>query len=58
MRPRRDPAERDSAFDAVLPQIGLVLESDPILGGLAFGLTYGRPEPAIEAIARQGDDAR
>jgi hypothetical protein len=23
----------------------------PTLGGLAFGLTYGRPEPAIEAVA-------
>ena len=27
------------------------LEADPTLGGLAFGLTYGRPEPAIEAVA-------
>jgi hypothetical protein len=26
-------------------------DSDPTLGGLAFGLTYGRPEPSIEAIA-------
>jgi hypothetical protein len=46
-----DPAERDSAFDAVLQQIGVVLKADPTLGGLAFGLTYGRPEPAIEAVA-------
>jgi hypothetical protein len=28
-----------------------VLEADLTLGGLAFGLTYSRPEPAIEAIA-------
>jgi hypothetical protein len=27
------------------------LEADPTLGGLAFGVTYGRPEPAIEAVA-------
>ena len=38
-------------FDALLQQIGAVLEADPTLGGLFFGLTYGRPEPAIEAIA-------
>jgi hypothetical protein len=28
-----------------------VLQTHPTLGGLAFGVTYGRPEPAIEAIA-------
>jgi hypothetical protein len=46
-----DAAARDAAFDALLQQIGAALETDPPLGGLAFGLTYGRPEPAIEAIA-------
>jgi hypothetical protein len=46
-----DPAARDAAFDDLLQQIGAALEADPTLGGLAFGLTYGRPEPAIEAIA-------
>jgi hypothetical protein len=46
-----DAAARDAAFDALLQQIGAALEADPTLGGLAFGLTYGRPEPAIEAIA-------
>jgi hypothetical protein len=25
--------------------------TNPTLGRLAFGLTYGRPEPAIEAVA-------
>jgi hypothetical protein len=44
-------AARDAAFDAHLQQIGIALEADPTLGGLAFGLTYGRPEPAIEAVA-------
>jgi hypothetical protein len=44
-------AVRDTAFDALLQQIGVALEADPTLGGLAFGLTYGRPEPTIEAIA-------
>jgi hypothetical protein len=46
-----DAAARDSAFDALLQQIGVALEADPTLGGLAFGLTYGRPEPAIQAVA-------
>jgi hypothetical protein len=46
-----DAAARDAAFDQLLQQIGAVLEADPTLGGLAFGLTYGRPEPSIEAVA-------
>jgi hypothetical protein len=46
-----DAAARDVAFDALLQQIGVALETDPTLGGLAFGLTYGRPEPSIEPIA-------
>jgi hypothetical protein len=46
-----DAAARDAAFDAHLQQIGIALEADPTLGGVAFGLTYGRPEPSIEAIA-------
>ena len=45
-----DAAVRDAAFDDLLQQIGTELEADPTLGGLAFGLTYGRPEPAIEAV--------
>jgi len=46
-----DAAARDAAFDALLQQIGSVLEADATLGGLAFGMTYGRPEPGIEAVA-------
>jgi len=46
-----DAAARDAAFDALLQEIGAALEPDPTLGGLAFGLTYGRPEPSIEAVA-------
>jgi hypothetical protein len=45
-----DAAARDAAFDDLL-QIGAALEADSALGGLAFGLTYGRPEPSIEAVA-------
>jgi hypothetical protein len=46
-----DAAARDADFDDLLQQIGAVLEADPTLGGLAFGVTYGRPEPAIEAVS-------
>jgi hypothetical protein len=46
-----DAAARDAAFDDLLQQIGAALEADPVLGGLAFGLTYGRPEPSVEAVA-------
>jgi hypothetical protein len=46
-----DAAARDAAFDALLQEIGVALETDPTLGGLAFGLTYGRPEASIEAVA-------
>jgi hypothetical protein len=46
-----DPAVRDGAFDDLLQQIGSALDADPTLGGLTFGLTYGRPEPSIEAVA-------
>jgi hypothetical protein len=46
-----DAAARDAAFDALLQQIGAALEADPTLGGLVFGLTYGRPETSIEAVA-------
>src|ERR687891_504710 len=46
-----DAAARDAAFDGLLQQLGAVLEADPTLGGLAFGLTYGRPESAIEAVS-------
>jgi hypothetical protein len=46
-----DAVARDAAFDALLQQVGTALEADPALGGLIFGLTYGRPEPAIEAVA-------
>jgi len=46
-----DAAARDTAFDALLQQVGTTLEADPTLGGLVFGLTYGRPEPTIEAVA-------
>ena len=46
-----DAAARDAAFDALLQQIGVALEADPTLGGLVFGLSYGRPETSIEAVS-------
>jgi hypothetical protein len=45
-----EAAARDAAFDNLLQGVGAALEADATLGGLAFGLTYGRPEPAIEAV--------
>jgi hypothetical protein len=46
-----DDAARDAAFDALLQQVGAALEADPTLNRRAFGLTYGRPETSIEAVA-------
>jgi hypothetical protein len=46
-----EAAGRDAAFDNLLQQIETTLEADPTLSGLAFGMMYGRPEPAIEAVA-------
>jgi hypothetical protein len=46
-----DAAARDAAFDDLLQQIGAALEANPTLGDLVFGMTYGRPEPSIEAVA-------
>ena len=48
---RDNAVARDAAFDDLLQQIGAALEAEPTLGGLVFGLTYGRPEPSIEAVA-------
>jgi hypothetical protein len=46
-----DAAVRDATFDVLLQQVGTALQSDPTLGRLAFGLTYGRPELSTEAVA-------
>jgi hypothetical protein len=43
-------AARDTAFDDLLRHIGVALDADPTLGGMAFGMTYGRPEISIEAV--------
>ena len=42
---------RDAAFDALAVAIGAALDADPTLGGLAFGMTYARPEIDTEAVA-------
>ena len=46
-----DAAARDAAFDALVQGIGAALDADLTLGGLAFGMTYGRPEIDTEAVA-------
>ncbi len=45
-----DATARDTAFDTLIQAIGVVLEADPTLAGLAFGMTYGRPSVDVEAI--------
>ena len=42
---------RDAAFDALVVAIGEILDADPTLGGLAFGMTTARPEIDTEAVA-------
>jgi len=46
-----DAAARDAAFDALVSAIGTVLEADLTLGGLAFGMSYGRPEINTESVS-------
>ena len=46
-----DATARDAAFDNLVQSIGTVLEADPTLGGLAFGMSYGRPDIDTEAVA-------
>ena len=46
-----DAGNRDTAFDGLVQQIGLVLGSDPTLGGLAFGMTLGAPDVDTEGVA-------
>ena len=45
-----EAAARDAAFDALVSAIGAVLDADPTLGGLAFGMTYARPGIDTEAV--------
>ena len=46
-----DAMIRDAAFDTLVQSIGTALEADPTLGGLAFGMSYGRPDIDTEAVA-------
>ena len=41
---------RDGLFDDIVTAIGAVLESDPDLGGLIFGMSYARPDVAVEIV--------
>lgn len=45
-----NPDDRDQKFDDVLMQIGAVLEAHPTLDGLVAGLSYARPDVAIEPV--------
>lgn len=41
---------RDGLFDYIVTAIGTALESDPDLGGLIFGMSYARPDVAVEIV--------
>ena len=41
---------RDGLFDDIVTAIGTALESDPDLGGLIFGMSYARPDVAVEIV--------
>jgi hypothetical protein len=41
---------RDTAFDDLVVAVGTALEADPDLGGLIFGMSYGRPSTDLEPI--------
>ena len=45
-----DPAVRDTAFDDPIVEVGTALDVDPTLGGLVFGMSYGRPTTDLEPI--------
>jgi len=46
-----DATVRDAAFDILVQSIGTALEADSTLGGLAFGMSYGRPEINTESVS-------
>ena len=46
-----DATARDAAFDTLVQSIGTALEINPTLSGLAFGMSYGRPDIDTEAVA-------
>lgn len=41
---------RDALFDDIVTAIGGALESDLDLGGLIFGMSYARPDVAVEIV--------
>ncbi len=46
-----DATVRDATFDTLVQSIGTVLETDPTLGDLVFGMSCARPEINTEAVA-------
>ena len=45
-----DATVRDATFDTLVQSIGTVLQTAPTLGGLIFGMSYGRPGIDTEAV--------
>jgi hypothetical protein len=50
-----DDAVREALFDTLLLAIDVTLSADPFLGGLAQGLSYGRPAAEVEGIEGEAD---
>jgi len=45
-----DATTRDAVFDNLVQSIGTVLDNDPTLSGLVFGMSYSRPVIDTEAV--------
>ena len=43
-----DQPARDAAWDALAEAVGSLLRADPTLGGLAYGMSFGRPATGTE----------
>lgn len=50
-----NPDERERFYADFVERIGLALESDPTLGGLVFGFTYGHAEMTTDPIEGAAD---
>ena len=46
-----DATSRDATFDTLLQEIGIILDANPGLSGLAFGMTTSRPAIDTDAVA-------
>lgn len=45
-----DQGTRDTQFDQIITNIGIVLDQNPDLNGLIYGITVSRPDVSVEGI--------